>query len=112
MADINQVRDMLPGVHDTVYLNTGTWSGDQRLTMIELVDEDHMIRGDIDQCTWSGLAFAKKGTKAAAHYVLTLPSGASRSIRLRFTADATLTAFAEEDIEAVFEARIHDGALG
>jgi len=24
MADINQVRDMLPGVHDTVYLNTGT----------------------------------------------------------------------------------------
>lgn len=24
MADINQVRDMLPGVHDTAYLNTGT----------------------------------------------------------------------------------------
>ncbi|HEU4501330.1 MAG TPA: glucosidase [Nitrospira sp.] len=48
------------------------------------------------------------GSKAAAHYVFTLPSGASRSIRLRFTADASLTTFVEEDIDAVFEARIHE----
>jgi hypothetical protein len=45
------------------YLNTGTWTGDRRLGLTELVDEDHMSRGDIDGCTWAGRGFAKKGTK-------------------------------------------------
>ncbi|HET7474587.1 MAG TPA: hypothetical protein VFJ97_01015 [Dermatophilaceae bacterium] len=45
------------------YLNTGTWTGERRLAMTELVDEDHMLRGDIDDCTWAGQAFAKKGMR-------------------------------------------------
>jgi hypothetical protein len=48
---------------DTIfdYLNTGTWTGDRRLAMTELVDEDHMHRGVIDDCTWAGQAFSRKG---------------------------------------------------
>ncbi len=48
------------------------------------------------------------GSKAAARYVLTLPSGAMASIRLRFTNDAHLARFTQQDFEAVFEARIHE----
>jgi L-cysteine/cystine lyase len=39
MPDINAVRDMLPGVHDTVYLNTGTCGPLPRLAYEEMLDE-------------------------------------------------------------------------
>ncbi len=45
------------------YLNTGVWNGDRRLAMTELVDEDHMSRGDIDDCTWAGQGLMKKDVK-------------------------------------------------
>ena len=45
------------------------------------------------------------GSKAAAHYVLSVPSGGTRSIRLRFTNEAHLAAFTKDNFESVFEAR-------
>jgi hypothetical protein len=48
------------------------------------------------------------GSKAAAHYVLTLASGASASIRLRFTNEAQPPAFTSKNFDAVFDARIQE----
>jgi hypothetical protein len=45
------------------------------------------------------------GSKAAAQYVLTLPAGASTTIRLRFTNDDQLAAFSRRAFDAVFAAR-------
>jgi hypothetical protein len=45
------------------------------------------------------------GSKAAAHYVLSVPSGAAASVRLRFTNDAGAGVFTTDNFEAVFEAR-------
>jgi L-cysteine/cystine lyase len=39
MPDINVVRDMLPGVHDTVYLNTGTCGPLPKVAYDEMLDE-------------------------------------------------------------------------
>jgi hypothetical protein len=47
---------------------------------------------------------AKLGTKAAAHYVLEVPGGESRTVRLRLTAAPTRIPF--DSFEAVFERRI------
>lgn len=46
---------------------------------------------------------ARMGTKAAAHYVLQVPSGASQQVRVRLTADHPRDAFA--DFDDVFAAR-------
>ena len=48
------------------------------------------------------------GSKAAAHYVLTLPPGGEGNIRLRFTNHEYITTFTPQDFEAVFEARIQE----
>ncbi len=47
---------------------------------------------------------ARAGTKAAAHYALEVPAGASRTVRLRLAAAETRDAFG--DFEKVFERRI------
>jgi hypothetical protein len=47
---------------------------------------------------------ARAGTKAAAHYALEVPAGASRTVRLRLAAAETGDAFG--DFEKVFERRI------
>ena len=49
---------------------------------------------------------AKAGTKAAAHYVLDVPGGASKTVRLRLTAAPGDNAF--KGFEAVFKSRIGD----
>jgi mannosylglycerate hydrolase MGH1-like protein len=48
------------------------------------------------------------GSKAAALYTLTVPAGASRSIRLRFTNDERVTSFLRENFDVVFESRIQE----
>jgi mannosylglycerate hydrolase MGH1-like protein len=48
------------------------------------------------------------GSKAAAHYVLTLPPGGSAEIRLRFTNHADVSAFTLQNFEAVFDARMQE----
>ena len=48
------------------------------------------------------------GSKAAALYALTIPAGASASVRLRFTNDERVTPFSRQHFDAVFEARIQE----
>jgi hypothetical protein len=47
---------------------------------------------------------AKEGTKAAAHYVLDVPAGGSRTVRVRLTGTTAVEAFA--DFDQVFTSRI------
>ena len=49
---------------------------------------------------------AQTGTKAAAHYVLDVPAGGSKVVRLRLSAKATAKAFS--DFDHVFAARLAD----
>src|SRR4051812_2298941 len=49
---------------------------------------------------------AKTGTKAAAHYVLDVPAGGSRTVRARLTAARPTDAF--KDFDRVFASRIGD----
>jgi hypothetical protein len=46
------------------------------------------------------------GTKAAAHYILEVPAGGSRTVRLRLSCDAPAKGF--DDFDAIFQARIGD----
>jgi len=48
------------------------------------------------------------GSKAAAHYVLTLPPGATATLRLRFTNEEEIKAFSRRTFDAVFTARIRE----
>ena len=48
----------------------------------------------------------RRGTKAAAHFVVELPAGGSSQVRLRLTAEAERPAEPFGDFEAVFAARI------
>ena len=48
------------------------------------------------------------GTKAAAHYMLTLPPGSTETIRLRFTNDEQTPEFSRQHFDAVFEARLQE----
>ena len=48
------------------------------------------------------------GSKAAAQYTLTLPPGATASIRLRLTNEAHACTFTRQNFEAVFDARIQE----
>ena len=48
------------------------------------------------------------GSKAAAHYILTLPPGTGAEIRLRFTNEASSSAFTQQNFDAVFDARIRE----
>jgi mannosylglycerate hydrolase MGH1-like protein len=48
------------------------------------------------------------GSKAAAQYTLTLPAGGSAEIRLRFTNEASPSAFTKQNFEAVFDARMRE----
>jgi hypothetical protein len=49
---------------------------------------------------------AKEGTKAAAHYVLDVPAGGSKTVRVRLAASKPANAFA--DFDQVFTSRIAD----
>jgi len=49
---------------------------------------------------------ARNGTKAAAHYVLEVPAGGSKVVRLRLSAKPTANAFS--DFDQVFAARLAD----
>ena len=48
------------------------------------------------------------GTKAAAHYVMSLAPGASKTIRLRFTNDDRVNSFSKQNFDAVFAERIQE----
>ena len=48
------------------------------------------------------------GSKAAAHYVLTLSAGATQSIRLRLTNEQRISRFTKQNFDAVFTARIRE----
>ncbi|HET9606595.1 MAG TPA: glucosidase [Nitrospira sp.] len=48
------------------------------------------------------------GSKAAAQYTLTLPPGATASIRLRLTNEARTDGFTRQNFEELFDARIHE----
>jgi Glycosyl hydrolase family 63 C-terminal domain len=48
------------------------------------------------------------GSKAAAHYVLSLPGGAEATLRLRFTNTERVAAFSGRTFDAVFTARKHE----
>ncbi len=48
------------------------------------------------------------GTKAAAHYALTIAPGATETIRLRFTNEDDTPAFTRQDFDAVFDQRIQE----
>jgi L-cysteine/cystine lyase len=63
MADINQVRDMLPGVHDTVYLNTGT-CGPLPTISFEAMQEE--LRTDLTKARINASHFPKIGESRAA----------------------------------------------
>lgn len=56
MADTNQVRDMLPGVHDTVYLNTGT-CGPLPTISFEAIQEE--LRTDLTRARINASHFPK-----------------------------------------------------
>jgi hypothetical protein len=60
---------------------------------------DHIIRGDR-----AAVNPTRTGTKAAAHYTLTVPSGGSAAVRLRLTADGSAAPFG--DFDAVFARRL------
>ena len=63
MADINQVRDMLPGVHDTVYLNTGT-CGPLPTISFEAMQEE--LRTDLTKARIDQSHFPKIGESRLA----------------------------------------------
>jgi hypothetical protein len=48
------------------------------------------------------------GTKAAAHYVLTLGPGATKAIRLRFTNEERIVGFTKQNFDAIFAQRIQE----
>lgn len=50
---------------------------------------------------------AKTGTKAAAQYVLDVPGGGSKTVRLRLATAETKDAFG--DFDKMFKSRIADG---
>ncbi|HEU0069231.1 MAG TPA: glucosidase, partial [Nitrospiraceae bacterium] len=64
---------------------------------------DYVIRGDRDAVNPD-----KIGSKAAAHYTLSLASGASDTIRLRLTNDASEQGFTHEAFNATFTQRIQE----
>ncbi len=49
---------------------------------------------------------SKTGTKAAAHYVLTVPAGQSRAVRLRLSANPAADAF--DTFDQIFDSRLAD----
>ncbi len=51
----------------------------------------------------------RKGTKAGAHYTLTVPAGGSRQVRLRLTRDTASRPFT--DFDQVFEDRIAEASI-
>ncbi|MDF0643190.1 MAG: glucosidase [Nitrospira sp.] len=62
---------------------------------------DYIVRGDKDAVNPDRI-----GSKAAAHYILTLGPGATHTIRLRFTNEARIVEFSERTFEAVFLQRV------
>lgn len=64
---------------------------------------DYVVQGDKEAVNPDQL-----GTKAAAHYVLTLAPGASTTIRLRWTNEEQVEAFTKENFDAVFTQRLQE----
>ncbi len=64
---------------------------------------DYVVQGDKDAVNPDRL-----GTKAAAHYVLTLAPGATATVRLRFTNEERGPGFGRQEFDAVFDARIRE----
>lgn len=77
MADINMVRDMLPGVHDTAYLNTGTCGPLPTISFEAMHDElrTDLTKARIDASHFSKIGDAKMAVRAAvAEVVKSSPS--------------------------------------
>ncbi|HEU4686057.1 MAG TPA: glucosidase [Nitrospira sp.] len=64
---------------------------------------DYVVQGDKNAVNPDHV-----GTKAAAHYALTLSPGASKTIRLRFTNDESIAGFTADNFDAVFAQRIQE----
>ncbi|MGH9173412.1 MAG: aminotransferase class V-fold PLP-dependent enzyme, partial [Vicinamibacterales bacterium] len=75
MPDINQVRDSLPGVHDTVYLNTGT-CGPLPTRSFEAMQAE--LRTDLTKARIDSSHFPKIGeSKQAVREAVAVAVGAS-----------------------------------
>src|SRR5512146_1599566 len=64
---------------------------------------DYVVHGDKEAVNPDHI-----GTKAAAHYVLTLAPGASTTVRLRFTNEERSPGFARQDFDGIFTKRIRE----
>ncbi|MBA5867742.1 MAG: glucosidase [Nitrospira sp. CR1.3] len=64
---------------------------------------DYVVRGEKDAVNPDRI-----GSKAAAHYILTLGPGAVETIRLRLTNDTRPVEFSEQTFESVFSQRIRE----
>ena len=64
---------------------------------------DYVVQGDKEAVNPGQI-----GTKAAAHYVVTLAPGATKTIKLRFTNEEGSPGFAGQDFDAVFSQRIQE----
>lgn len=86
MPDINAVRDMLPGVHDTVYLNTGTCGPMPAITYDAMLDE---LKLDLTKARIDSTHFPKIGeTRNALRAVVAEAIGADAA-EIAVTASTT-----------------------
>jgi hypothetical protein len=77
------------------------WAQPNRSPHVKDAFHDYIVSGRRD-----AVNVAKEGTKAAAHYVLDVPGGGSRTIRVRLAAAAPVDGF--RDFDQVFTNRIAD----
>ncbi|HJT22302.1 MAG TPA: glucosidase [Nitrospira sp.] len=79
------------------------YGDDEGLRYVKDSFHDYVVQGDKGAVNPDHI-----GTKAAAHYTLTLPPGSSDTIRLRFTNEGTMAGFTELNFDGVFAQRIHE----
>jgi hypothetical protein len=79
------------------------YGDDEGLRYVKDSFHDYVVQGDKGAVNPDQI-----GTKAAAHYTLTLPPGSSETIRLRFTNDETITGFTAQNFDAIFAQRIEE----
>ena len=109
-------------IHDYYGLRRLLCDGGATLLFTENETNSRRLYGDEDGPPYAKDAFhdyvvnghkaavnpSQAGSKAAAHYVLTLPPGGRAEIRLRFTNHADVSVFTPQNFEAVFDARIRE----
>jgi hypothetical protein len=84
--------------------NTRRLYGDEEgLRYVKDSFHDYLVQGDKEAVSPDQI-----GTKAAAHYAMALSPGSSKTIRIRFTNDETITGFTAQNFDAVFAQRIQE----